>query len=217
MPPTKVTLTAMFRCDGIAKIYPGDYHKASKAAHALILKCVEAKIREKYPKHFDGDYELQEEGWLFWSMFHHTYGDKYGILAMIKDNSLHDNNDRELEGQIEELNTYGGEPVLHDDPQATKDDVPEAVSFGAFSVSELSTLPHFPDATPTVLGTDLSGTAKKMAKKDLKYWSSSIAVNDGSIMKPFKQVVKVCVFLDETGFGANPVTKEDPIYATKKP
>ena len=49
MPPTKVTLTTMFRCDGIAKIYPGDYRKASKAAIALILKCAEAKIREKYP------------------------------------------------------------------------------------------------------------------------------------------------------------------------
>lgn len=90
--------------------------------------------------------------------------------------------------------------------QATEDDVPEAVSFEEFGASELSMLPPLPDTTPTVLGTDLSGTAKKRVRKDLKYWSSPIARNDGSTMKPFKQVVKVCVFPDETGFGANLVT-----------
>jgi hypothetical protein len=78
----------MFRYNSIAKIYPSDYRKASKAANALILKCAEAKIREEYPKHFDGDHELQEEPWLFWSMFYHIYGDKNEILTMVKDEDL---------------------------------------------------------------------------------------------------------------------------------
>lgn len=130
---------------------------------------------------------------------------------MIKDNSLRENNDRELEGLIEVLNTYRGEPVLHDDMQATKDDISGVVSSRVLGASELSMLPPLPGTIPTVLGTYLSVTAKKKARKDLKYWSSSIAGSYESTMKPFKQMFKVCATLMRPGLEQIQLPKKIPL------